>query len=72
MVILKSITAYDQLCSFAQDNWDKVGSLVHYIVDNNFEDRFDNYITDLFPKGCYDSEFEEFCTNKQDEIMNNI
>lgn len=72
MVIIKHINAFRQLEGFATEKWDKVGKLVKYIIDNNALDAFDNYVSDEFPNGCDESEFEEFCCKETEDIMKGI
>ena len=72
MVIIKYVDAFEQLEEFATEKWDKVGKLVKYIIDNNAQAAFDNYVSYEFPHGCDESEFEEFCCKETEDIMKEI
>ena len=64
MIIRKKVTAWEQLNSFASEEWDKVGDLVKFVLDNGLESYLDVAVAHEFTDAtCDEDEFHEWCVS---------
>lgn len=72
MKIYKIVSPYKQLNSFASDNWDKVGKLVKFILNNDMEDEFNQLMNIRFKDGVGEDDFKNYCLENANFIVEDL
>lgn len=72
MTIYKKVSPWDSLNEFSSDDWDKVGDLVKYVLDNGLEAEFDKISEQEFTNGCEIEEFKEWCETDALEMVKDV
>lgn len=64
MTFTKKESPWKQLNSFADLDWNNVGELVRYVLDNELQDEFNTLTEHTFSNGqCSEDEFRDWCTS---------
>lgn len=72
MKVYRITTASSQLNSFASDNWDEVGNLMKFILNNDMENEFNQLMNIRFRDGVGEDEFKKHCIENADFLIEDL